>query len=224
MQTGVVVQEDKDSVTVRFPREEIKSVNRDGVKDTATADDKVIWEEAEGYILLKIPRGSIVTQTRKNLVTYGNVITSEVPQEKIIETGTGKKFEKEGEESEQQKLLKEETGHVEGMITWQGRPLQNSKVKIVLERYTGFSASALQRQYAEKDSSSKGRVILETMTDSKGRYVFNETPPGFYRLYWMPVGGSDWVHRLKENPDFEVISGNVTVADVPDKKLNKETQ
>jgi hypothetical protein len=36
-------------------------------------------------------------------------------------------------------------GRVEGVIAWQGKPLKNAKVKIVLESYTGFSIAALKK-------------------------------------------------------------------------------
>jgi len=116
-------------------------------------------------------------------------------------------------------LLREETGSVEGVILWQGEPLRNREVKIVLERYIGFSLAALKEWFsANKWESPQGEMALETRTDSHGRYVFHETPPGYYRLYWMPDKNTGWIHRLREKPDIEVTTGNLTVENVPEKK------
>jgi len=119
----------------------------------------------------------------------------------------------------QQELLKEEMGSVEGVILWRNEPLKNRKVKIVLERYTGFSLAALEKWFsADKEKSLKNGIVLETQTDDKGRYVFHEAPPGYYRLYWMPDAKTGWIRRLREKPDIEVTTGNRTVENVPEKK------
>jgi hypothetical protein len=34
----------------------------------------------------------------------------------------------------------------------------------------------------------------------------------------MPDPQTGWVRRLRENPDFEIISGNVIVQNIPEKK------
>jgi hypothetical protein len=229
LQTGVVVDEDLQSVTIRFPREEIQSITGSGDKSASPASDKVIWREEKDYVVLKIPRSSILLampQQGQGILAASpdlyrsndREINSEVTSGNIAESGSSEISMPQIDQNGQQKLLREETGSVEGIILWQGKPLQNSKVKIVLEKYTGFSVAALKKRYAEKDASFKGEIALESMTDSKGRYAINDAPPGFYRLYWKPDRGTEWIHRLRETPDFEVISGNLTAEDVPGKK------
>jgi len=234
-QTGVVVKEDDQSVTIRFPKEAIKSVTRSGDEHTMPFSGKVIWEEGKDYLILKIPRRSIQvipqktraeTPSMKQEVTapslsQGNekAIRSEAPPEKIGKAETGHISGSPVNMDAHQKLLKEEMGSVEGVIIWQGKPLKNRKVKIVLERYTGFSLAALKKWFAtDKEKSPGDEIVLETQTDTQGRYVFYEAPPGYYRLYWMPDINTGWIRRLREKPDIEVVSGNQTVENVPEKK------
>jgi hypothetical protein len=116
-------------------------------------------------------------------------------------------------------LLQEEMGRVEGVIAWQSKPLNNGRVKIVLQKYTGFSIASLKMIFAEdKKKASEQRVTFEAQTDSQGRYSFARVPPGFYRLYWQPDVETGWVRRLREKPDFEVLPGMLTVQNIPGKK------
>jgi hypothetical protein len=233
-QTGVVVGEDNQSVTIRFPREAIKSIVRRGDQSSTPLSDKVIWEEGKDYLVLKIPRRSIqvvpeeaqtVTPPMKQEATSPGLSQSnekavrlEGPPEKIESAGTAQTLPSPTKLNTQQKLLQEEMGRVEGVIMWHGKPLENSKVKIVLETYTGFSLSALKELFAaDKEKSPQDEIVLETTTDSDGHYVFNQAPPGYYRLYWMPDVNTGWIRRLREKPDVEVITGKLTVADVPEK-------
>jgi hypothetical protein len=234
-QTGVVVGEDDRSVTIRFPKEAIKSVTKSKEEPSTPLSGNVIWEEGKDYLILKIPRGSIRVVTQKT-----RALAPSMKQESVT-TGLSQKNEKEvrpeetpekigkaGDEhrsappanmNAHQELLKEEMGSVEGVIMWQKKPLKNRKVKIVLERYTGFSLAALEEWFAaDTKKSSQDGIVLETQTDSKGHYVFHEVPPGYYRLYWIPDTDTGWVRRLREKPDIEVKTGNLTVGNVPEKK------
>jgi hypothetical protein len=234
-QTGVVVGEDDQSVTIRFPKGAIKSINRSGDEHTTPAPGKVIWEEGKDYLILKIPRGSIRVvpqKARAEIPTMKpesasaefsqkseNAARSEGSSEKIEKAETGPISGPSVKMEAHQELLKEEMGSVEGVIMWQGKPLKNRKVKIILERYTGFSVAALKQWYAAgKKKSLQDEIVLETQTDASGRYVFHEAPPGYYRLYWMPDATTGWIRRLREKPDIEIVSGNRTVENVPEKK------
>jgi hypothetical protein len=232
LQTGVVVGEDTQSVTIRFPRGAIKSIVRRGDQSSMPLSDKVIWEEGKDYVVLKIPRGSIqvvpeeaqTPPVKQEATSPGlslmneKAVPVERPPEKIESAGTAQTSASPTKMSTQQKLLQEEMGRVEGVIMWHGKPLQNSKVKVVLETYTGFSLSALKELFAaDKEKSPQDEIVLETTTDSEGHYVFNQAPPGYYRLYWMPDVNTGWVRRLREKPDVEVMTGKLTVADVPEK-------
>ena len=96
--------------------------------------------------------------------------------------------------------------------------MQNAKVKIVLVEYTGFSLTALKRMYAGKNDKNSGEeIVLETQTDSQGHYVFPDAPAGYYRLYWLPANNTDWIHRLREKPDFEIVAGSLTTQNIPEK-------
>jgi hypothetical protein len=234
-QTGVVIGEDDQSVTIRFPKEAIKSIKKSGDEHAAPFSGKVIWEEGKDYLILKIPRRSIRVVPQKTRAEIPSVkqepVSTDFSQksekatrpeeasEKIGKTGTGSVSGIPANMDAHRELLKEEMGSVEGVIMWQGKPLKNRKVKIVLERYTGFSVAALKKWFAAGEKKSlQDEIVLKTQTDSRGHYVFHEAPPGYYRLYWMPDKETGWIRRLREKPDIEIVSGNRTVENVPEKK------
>ncbi len=98
--------------------------------------------------------------------------------------------------------------------------MANGKVRIELENYTGVSLASVKKMLSEevKESTvSDQGIFLATQTDSKGRYTFEKVPPGSYRFYWWPDFKTGWVHRLREKPDFEVLSGKLTIQDIPEK-------
>jgi hypothetical protein len=234
-QTGVIVGEDDQSVTIRFSKETIKSIKRSGDEHATHFSGKVIWEEGKDYLILKIPRQNIRIIPQKTRALAPSMTQksasidlsqkdekatlSEEPPEIVGKTGTEHFSGSPAKMYAQQELLKEEMGSVEGVILWRNEPLKNRKVKIVLERYTGFSVAALKQWFAaDKEKSLKNGIVLETQTDAKGRYVFHEAPPGYYRLYWMPDAKTGWIRRLREKPDIEVTTGNLTVENVPEKR------
>jgi hypothetical protein len=233
-QTGVVVGEDDQSITIRFPKAAIKSVKRSDGEPSTTLSGKVIWEERKDYLILKIPRGSIRMVQQKTRPSAPSVeqesgstgfsqknetaVRPEKPPGKIGKAGTEHISGSPVNMSAHQELLKEEMGSVEGVILWQGKPLRNRPVKIVLERYTGFSRAALEKWFAaEKGTSLQDGIILGTRTDSLGHYIFHEVPPGYYRLYWMPDASTGWIRRLREKPDMDITTGNLSVTNVPEK-------
>ena len=233
-QTGVVVGEDNQSITIRFPKEAIKSVKRSDDVPPAPLSGRVIWEEGKDYLILKIPRSSIrmvQQKTRPSAPSAGQepattgfsqknetAVRSEEPPEKTGKAGIEHISGAPVNMNAHRELLKEEMGSVEGVIMWQGKPLKNRPVKIVLERYTGFSRAALEKWFtADKGKSLQDGIVLGTRTDALGHYIFHEAPPGYYRLYWMPDANTGWVRRLREKPDIEVTTGNLTFENVPEK-------
>ncbi len=116
------------------------------------------------------------------------------------------------------RILREEMGNVEGTILWQGKPLVHTDVKIELTRYTGFSLGSLKKVFVRNREKSSGQgMALLTRTDSEGRYFFEAVPPGEYLLYWRPDPETGWVHRMRERYDFEVVAGELTVQNIPEK-------
>jgi hypothetical protein len=217
-QTGVVVHEDDKSVTIKFPRGEIQSISGSEDKAGVPDSDKVVWEENKDYIVLRIPRSSIQSQSQEDREIESGGTHTEALSGKITESHLTKIPEPGTDINEHQKLFAEEMGRVEGVVLWRDKPLQKGSVKIILEKYTGYSQAALKKQYITEKNSSTGEIALETESDSLGRYNFNEVPPGFYRLYWMPDKGTEWIHRLRESPDFEVVPGKLTIGNIPEKK------
>lgn len=234
LQTGTVVGENDQSVTIRFPRDAIKSIIRSGNEGAASPSGRVLWEEGKDYLILKIPRSSIQILRQENAAGTAPMEPgptssglSRTNEQAIRPEGVPEAAGKAGREQISgssanrdvlRELLHEEMGSVEGTILWQGKPLQNRGVKIVLERYTGFSLAAVRKWFsADKGKTPQDEVVLETRTDSRGHYVFHDVPPGSYRLYWMPDKRTGWIRRLRATPDIDVTTGNLTVENVPEK-------
>jgi hypothetical protein len=207
--TGTVLEEDEQTVTIRFPREAIQSIVKDpeevhSTKETQSLESVLPAEEELQESIEQLQER--VERLEKNREQGKEAVESSVQ-------GTAKSLKTHEE------LLVEEMGRVEGVIAWRGKPLNNGRVKIVLQKYTGFSIAALKEMFKSgKDKAAQQGVILETQADSHGRYSFVKVPPGSYRLYWHPAAGKDWVRRLREKPDFEVIPGKLTVQNIPGKK------
>ena len=234
-QIGTVVTEDEQSVTIKFSRDSISSITRTQEGISTTPPAKIIWEERGDYFVLKIPRQDMQIEKFEAHTraipdkpkpspnspvpavenTVPPVKKSSAPEPAIV----SQTLESSQNVTAHQQLLQEEMGGVQGVIIWQGKPMENGKVRITLETYTGFSISALRQMLTGgKEKSTEQEVSFETQTDSQGRYAFSKVPPGYYRLYWLPDPQTGWVHRLREKADFEVISGKVFVQNIPEKK------
>ena len=228
-QIGVVIKEDTGSVTIRFQRQAIKSITHRESVNSSDPGDKVVWQASKDYLILKIPRDSIrvVPQQAEAPAPVGN--QGAAPSLGLGDnTGAGRTVPPEpavatvavpsSTATRNMRTQQAEMGSAQGVIMWQKMPLPNARVKIVLQRYTGFSMAALKRWHASNGALQREEPIaLETRTDAKGHYFFPKAPPGFYRLYWMPEPGAGWIRRLRETPDLEIISGNPTIENVPEK-------
>ncbi len=90
-------------------------------------------------------------------------------------------------------------GNVKGRFLQTGRPLASCKVRLVKLRKDGIV------YYKDTDGAGK----LETTTDRYGTYIFNNAPPGMYKLYWKPPMESSWIRRVNMEPDVLVTRGQV---------------
>lgn len=208
--SGTVLKEDEGSVTIRIPKEAVRSIVRNGVRTLAEEDISLKGEtkrESEADLNEKVEQlQRRIERLESNLEKLEEKDASSAPA-----------VSKQGAVTEQ--LLREEMGRVEGTILWQEKPLDRKEVKIVLTRYTGFSLSSLKKMYArDRENSSDQEISFVTKSDAQGRYHFENVPPGQYRLHWRPGSDMDWVHRMREKPDFEVFSGKLTIQNIPDKQ------
>jgi predicted RNase H-like nuclease (RuvC/YqgF family) len=208
VQIGTVLEEDEQTVTIRFLRESIQSIVRSQEEVSSaekTQDLKLspltelqLQERLEGL-------QERIERLEKNLEEdkKTGVLLTPGPSKDVVAI---------------EQLLQEEMGGVKGIILWKKKPLVNGSVKIVLERYTGFSFASLQKMFLGDKEKSSDQIILETKTNTQGRYVFEKVPPGQYRVYWMPDTETGWVHRIREKPDFGVTAGKLTIHNIPEKK------
>lgn len=197
VQKGTVLEEDEEGVTIRFPRDSIRSIVK---------TPKTVHPEGKRAELKSSPSMDSQLQGKMDQL-----------QKRIERLEKDREGDSKGGSVEQ--LLREEMGRVEGVILWKREPLRKGEVKIVLEKYTGFSWASLKKLFSGKrEKSSDEEIVLTTQTDGQGRYTFKEAPPGHYRLYWMPAEGLEWVRRLREKPDFEIIAGKLTIQNIPEKK------
>lgn len=209
-QNGTVISEDGSSVTVRFPKTAIKSISRSPDNWQAPNTDKVILEEKDGFHILTIPDQLLRIRSAADLKN-----TTGIQHNAVQSSSAGTK---KPTPWVQNKLMEEEMGKVRGTILWQGKPLHGT-VKILLVKYTGFSFAALLKMFSSGTTTQSNgeKIILTTRTDKQGHYFFAKVPPGFYRLYWQQTGETDWTHRLREKPDFQVVAGNMTTQNIPAK-------
>lgn len=208
VQTGMILEEDEQTVTIRFSRESIQSmVKSQGEVSSAEKTQDLKPASLTELQLQKKFDGlqERIERLEKNLV--------EDKKTGVLPTHGSSK-----DVAPIEQLLQEEMGRVEGIILWKKNPLVNGSVKIILKRYTGFSLASLKNMFSGDNEKSSDQVIFETKTDSQGQYVFEKVPPGQYRLHWMPNTETGWVHRLREKPDFEVIAGKQTIQNIPGEK------
>ncbi len=193
-------------------------------------------EDNGAYITVKIPRQKIEAASSGTLAVpepAGKASSSSDSQlaekverlekklESMEKTGASQPGIAPATGATHEAMLQEEMGSVEGVILWNGKPLKDAKVKIVLEKYTGFSVTTVKKMFGgavnEQTSGIEG-VALDTQTDSMGHYSFSQVPPGFYTLFWQPDAKTGWVRRLRENADFEIVPGKLIVLNIPEKK------
>jgi len=198
IQFGTVLEQDEQTITVRFPKEAIKSVVR-GQKEVPSG---------------KKTRDPELASTLSQLQKRMTQLEKKLEQNKKADISPSPGPSMKGKTIEQ--LLRDEMGRVKGVILWGGKPLVNGGVTIVIDSYTGFSWASLKKMFSKnKKKSSDQGITLTTQTDSQGRYIFEEAPPGWYRLYLLPNAETGWVRRLAEKPDFEVIVGQLTIHNFP---------
>ncbi len=205
VQTGIVIEEDEKTVTIRFPRKSIKSIVRG--REEVTTFEKNRYLKSVSPIDTQFQGRLEQLQKRIERVEKSLENDKKAGGSTILDTSLNKAFHEQ--------LLKEEMGQVEGIILWKKKPLVNRSVKTVLEKYTGFSVASLRKMFSGDMEKSSDQIIFETKTDSRGRYIFEKVPPGLYSLYWIPDNETGWVHRIREKPDFEVIAGKLTIQNIP---------
>jgi hypothetical protein len=235
-QTGTVVDEDGQNVTLIIPKDSVKSIKRNNEENVKSPPDRILMEDNGTYITVKIPRQKL--EGASPVIQIGGEQTgqdSSVSEAKLKEKL--ERLEKKMESMEKtasvqpgttasvkapthETLLQEEMGAVEGVIMWKGKPLQNARVMIVMESYTGFSVATLKKVFgvANEKSSGQEEIYLETTTDPQGRYSFPQVPPGLYTLFWQPDIETGWVRRIREKADFEIVPGRPIVVNIPEKK------
>lgn len=232
-QKGTIVEESDKTVTITFPKEAIKSINRSNERPISSPG-KVLIEDNGGYITVKIPRQRL--ENASSEIQVGTQLplgaTDAQLQEKmerlerrlesVEKGGSTQSAAVQGTAkigSTHEALLQEEMGSIEGTILWHGAPLKDAKVKIVMEQYTGFSVASLKKVFGSGNPNSYGEGFsLDTITDSQGHYSFSKVPPGSYTLFWQPDPQTGWVRRIRENPDFEIFPGKPAVLNIPEKK------
>ncbi|MFQ5862652.1 MAG: hypothetical protein ACE5IC_05960 [Candidatus Brocadiales bacterium] len=174
------------TLLLTIPREEIASVKVFFQKGLQESKDAPGTAE-------DIPEPS--TQTAQSLKWLKEQIIRELKGEVKDEI-------KEEQKAEEELVKKQNLGRVEGKIMKGGKSLQGCKVKIVLlSRKGAFFASY---------SPVEDMQVLETVTDNEGTYLFNDVPPGQYKLYWMPPWEKSWIRRMQMEPDVFVVEGKTT--------------
>ncbi len=207
--SGTVLKEDEGSVTIRIPKEAVRSIVRDQKERSNTHP-----------FVQEAPLPATETGlSEKVLELQKRIERLESSMEAPEKTEALPRSSITGRETITEQIIEEEMGRVEGVIQWQGKPLDQRDVKIVLTNYTGFSFSSLKKAFQRDPSTSSDQQELTfvTKTDSQGRYIFEKVPPGQYRLYWLPDKETAWIRRMQDKPDLEVVAGKLTIQNIPGK-------
>lgn len=199
MQEGTVLEEDDRAVTIRFPRNSITSIEkRQGIAPEL---------QKPGLAASPGPPGN-----SRNLEDRVKELERKMDLLDDTVKHSGPAISKKESLSEQ--LVEAETGGVEGVIRWKGKPLVHSDVMVVLMRYTGISLASLKKMHSGSGDKEQG-FAFRTTTDALGRYRFEKVPPGEYLLYWRPDAETGWVRRMNDKSDFEVLPGKMMVLNIP---------
>ena len=105
---------------------------------------------------------------------------------------------------------REPAGEIVGRVLFDGRPLQECRVKLV----------PLQRKllggYAEREDQEPIPIVT---TDTTGTYRFVGIPAGPYKVKWAPKGEAFWTRKVGAKPDVTVELGHANV--VPPLEVHK---
>ncbi len=232
LKKGIVIDEDDVSITIRFPKESIESVERSSDRTPSPSRDEGFQDQDGGYIIPESP-GEIDTASP---FPERGLEEDEVSQKSFtdLKKRVGElerkleSFSKEKGPSGQvlaekgtlvYPLVERELGSIEGFIFWKEEPLVNSDVMVVMTKYLGSYLDAHKKMFMEEEDDMKSkRIALSTRTDNRGKYFFEKVPPGEYILYWKPDKETGWVRRFREGADFSVLPGELTVQNIPGDK------
>ncbi len=119
-------------------------------------------------------------------------------------------FEFEKKQQEKEMVFEEKNfGKVICRMLYNGNPLPECQVKIVLLEKWGFYGTV------------KKGIQFETVTNKNGRCHFEKVLPGGYKLYWKPPTETSWIRYLEMEPDFYVETGETHY--LPDTETNIRT-
>ena len=164
------------------------------LKGALRGTPSTVLEETDAYVLVKIPKSEVVRIERSAASAVPPEASAKDTQPAPVSSRGAPKAETQHEATaESQEPDKRETGSAVGRMLWKGRPVAGCRVKVLLLSTLGFLKVTKLNDVGREDISDKG-----------GFYRFEELPPGRYKLYWVPPGGSHWIRRLRLNPDFEV--------------------
>ncbi|MEE8423498.1 MAG: hypothetical protein V3S49_03070, partial [Thermodesulfobacteriota bacterium] len=148
VQTGMILEEDEQTVTIRFPRKSIQSIvkGQEGVSSAEKTQDLKPVSITELQLQEKFDGlQERIERLEKNLKEDKKAGVSTTP-------GSSKNV------AAIEQLLQEEMGRVDGIVLWKKNPLVNGSVKIVLERYTGFSLASLKKMFSGDNGKSSEQV------------------------------------------------------------------
>lgn len=201
--TGQVIEETPEGFVVRFPKDAIQRIEADQLPaktDNAALQGKVIWQENERYITISFPKEHVARSIAETTPDAG-LVTEDIPDMQAMPSMSSP--------FPARASMTTSTGTVQGKVVWDGQPLRNCEVRVVMVGSPSpmlRAARLLQRDQQDEPP----QVSKVTRTNAHGQYTFDGIIPGEYDVYWRPAGKKGWVRRLKEYPDLLVMTGEPT--------------
>ena len=195
-----VVAVDEKSVEFRTRISEVERFSVGARRDTAFPDllrlkghrrDRkarvLVWER--GRLLLRVPRAEVARIMMEERTADGAA------------KGTGKKSGAPAKAAGRKPALdKAASGSASGRVLDRGKPARGVTIRVVRIEVSTFLGVKRSR-----DDES-----FAATTDEHGSYRLEALPPGAYKIYVQLKKDEGWVRRLRDDPDFKIVTGKHT--------------
>lgn len=188
---GELVEETPRSLLIKFPKEQIRLIQRgQALEGRPWQERRILWQDTGDTIVLTLPKERIESSGT------GEAEKTQSITEGLRAVGTSG--------PEPAGKMMDGTGRVEGRVLSRGNPLPGCRVILVAR---GIHSGLLSKLISGNKSFSGAPPWYEALTDLGGKYALEEVVIGEYDVYWLPPGEKQWTRKLSETPNLTVMAG-----------------